>query len=68
MPQTDPREAELVEKVVARVIGLFRAVHGNDPHQVVAEMNALVAAMIEHKATFSERRSDEPLRRAISRL
>jgi len=65
---TDPRDAELVETVVARVLAVFLAVHRNDAHQVVSEMNALVGAMIEHKQALAEPASNEALRRAIARL
>jgi hypothetical protein len=64
----DPRDAVLVEAIVAATVGLVRAVHQGDRLRVIGELNQLLAAIIEHNATLGEHPHNEALRRAIQQL
>jgi hypothetical protein len=64
----DPRDAALIEAVVAAVRGLVLAVERREPEQVAGEMTKLLHAVIAHNAAIGERPGDEALRRAVAAL
>lgn len=68
MTPHDLRDDALIERTVAAVRNLLLAVHRSDAKQVIAAVNELLAAALDHRDACAERVSDEPLRRAIGRL